>query len=84
MPRKRAPGAAKRAQQHHEPGSQRGRKSTTRPVDSARQAMIAEAAYYLAEKRGFAPGRELDDWLSAETDIAESLLEQRPGAADLH
>jgi sterol desaturase/sphingolipid hydroxylase (fatty acid hydroxylase superfamily) len=28
--------------------------------------MIAEAAYYLAEKRGFAPGNELKDWLEAE------------------
>ncbi|MEJ5211801.1 MAG: DUF2934 domain-containing protein [Burkholderiales bacterium] len=31
-----------------------------------REAMIREAAYYLAEKRGFAPGHELDDWLAAE------------------
>jgi hypothetical protein len=29
--------------------------------------MIAEASYYLAEARGFAPGSELDDWLAAET-----------------
>lgn len=27
---------------------------------------IAEAAYFKAERRGFAPGRELDDWLEAE------------------
>jgi len=31
-----------------------------------RQLMIAEAAYYLAEKRAFAPGGELQDWLEAE------------------
>ena len=36
------------------------------PVD---QAMVAEAAYYRAEKRGFAPGKELDDWLEAEKEI---------------
>jgi hypothetical protein len=30
------------------------------------KAMIAEAAYYRAEKRHFAPGQELDDWLEAE------------------
>ena len=29
--------------------------------------MIAEAAYFLAEKRGFAPGRELEDWREAES-----------------
>jgi hypothetical protein len=27
---------------------------------------VAEMAYYLAEKRGFAPGGELDDWYVAE------------------
>ncbi len=31
--------------------------------------MIAEAAYYLAERRGFAPGFELEDWLAAEREI---------------
>jgi hypothetical protein len=31
--------------------------------------MIATAAYYLAERRGFAPGRELDDWLEAESSL---------------
>ncbi|WP_232229475.1 DUF2934 domain-containing protein [Marichromatium purpuratum] len=28
--------------------------------------MIAEAAYYLAERRGFAPGGAERDWLAAE------------------
>jgi len=32
-----------------------------------RQRMIAEAAYFLAERRGFASGSELDDWLEAES-----------------
>jgi hypothetical protein len=31
--------------------------------------MIAEAAYYRAEQRGFEPGRELEDWHAAETEI---------------
>jgi hypothetical protein len=31
-----------------------------------RQHMVAEAAYYIAAARGFAPGNELDDWLAAE------------------
>jgi hypothetical protein len=34
-----------------------------------RHRMIAEAAYFLAEARGFAPGYELEDWLAAETGI---------------
>ncbi|HEY8051341.1 MAG TPA: DUF2934 domain-containing protein [Steroidobacteraceae bacterium] len=35
--------------------------------------MIAEAAYYCAEQRGFDPGRELDDWLAAESRIDAAL-----------
>lgn len=36
-------------------------------------AMVAEAAYYHAERRHFAPGRELDDWLQAEAEISRLL-----------
>lgn len=39
------------------------------------QALVAEAAYFLAERRGFAPGCELDDWLAAEADIRQRLSE---------
>jgi hypothetical protein len=31
--------------------------------------LIAEAAYYRAERRNFAPGYELADWLNAEEEI---------------
>lgn len=37
--------------------------------DWPRRKMIAEAAYYRAERRGFAPGNEMSDWLQAEADI---------------
>jgi len=40
-----------------------------------RQAMIAEAAYYGAERRGFESGRDLDDWYGAEREI-DSMLER--------
>jgi hypothetical protein len=30
---------------------------------------IQEAAYYKSERRAFAPGHELDDWLAAEREI---------------
>lgn len=30
---------------------------------------IAEAAYYRAKQRGFEPGRELEDWIEAESEI---------------
>jgi hypothetical protein len=35
----------------------------------SREARIAEAAYWRAERRGFAPGHELDDWLHAEREV---------------
>ena len=41
----------------------------TEPGERERQSMIAEAAYYRAEKRDFAPGKEIEDWLAAEKQI---------------
>jgi Protein of unknown function (DUF2934) len=35
-----------------------------------RHSQISQAAYRLAQQRGFAPGHELDDWLEAEAEIA--------------
>lgn len=53
------------------------------PVDRAH--MIAEAAYYKAVRRGFAPGHELSDWLEAEADIeamaAPAAARSRPSRA---
>ena len=48
---------------------------TDAPSDAAnaRRAMIREAAYYLAQKRGFAPGHDIDDWLRAERQIDAAL-----------
>ena len=37
--------------------------------EEEQQLMISEAAYYLAENRGFAPDREFEDWLEAEKQI---------------
>lgn len=39
------------------------------PGDPVSRTMVAEAAYYRAEKRGFAPGMDLVDWLQAEKEI---------------
>ncbi|MCK7578644.1 MAG: DUF2934 domain-containing protein [Chromatiales bacterium] len=48
-----------------------------RPTDSRRHAMIAVAAYYLAERRGFAPGRAEADWLLAERTIDAMIVGRR-------
>jgi hypothetical protein len=38
-----------------------------------RYHMIATAAYYLAERRGFAGGYEMQDWITAEAEIDAQL-----------
>ena len=38
-----------------------------------RQEMIATAAYYLAEQRGFSEGGDVEDWLAAEDEVERYL-----------
>ena len=38
-----------------------------------RRGMIAEAAYLRAERRGFAPGHEDEDWMAAEAEVDQLL-----------
>ncbi len=40
-----------------------------RPDGEDRLRLIAEAAYFRAEQRDFAPGQELEDWLAAEIEV---------------
>ncbi|MGH8337667.1 MAG: DUF2934 domain-containing protein [Gammaproteobacteria bacterium] len=42
--------------------------------------MIAEAAYFRAERRGFEPGHEVEDWLGAEAELEHRLRSERDGA----
>ena len=46
----------------------------------ARRTMIAEGAYLRAERRGFAPGHETEDWLAAEAEV-DALLKVAPGGS---
>ena len=39
-----------------------------------RAALIAEAAFFRAEKRGFSPGHEVEDWLAAESEVDAKLM----------
>jgi hypothetical protein len=43
----------------------------------SREARIAEAAYWRAERRGFAPGHELEDWLDAEREVDNQPSDRR-------
>ncbi len=45
-----------------------------------RRTMIAAAAYLRAERRGFTPGHETEDWLAAEVEV-DALLKAGPGGA---
>ena len=46
----------------------------------ARRALIAENAYLRAERRGFAPGHETEDWLAAEVEV-DALLRAEHGGS---
>src|ERR1700739_517786 len=46
----------------------------------ARRALIAENAYLRAERRGFAPGHETEDWLAAEIEV-DALLTAEGGGS---
>jgi len=45
-----------------------------------REQLIATAAYYRAQQRGFVSGGELDDWLQAEVEVDRFLTGGQSGA----
>jgi len=45
----------------------------TRASENERRDMIARAAYYRAERRNFAAGHELEDWIAAEIEVDREL-----------
>jgi hypothetical protein len=47
---------------------------STRIDPDARRRLVAAEAYFLAERRGFAAGNELEDWVAAER-LVDSRLE---------
>nr|WP_298726702.1 DUF2934 domain-containing protein [uncultured Steroidobacter sp.] len=50
-----------------------------------RHDMVATAAYFRAQKRGFEPGHELEDWIAAEAEVAHARqLELIASGAETH
>ena len=49
-----------------------------------RCVLVSEAAYFLAEHRGFKPGHELEDWLVAEGEIDDMLTRGDIAVARMH
>ena len=64
----------------------RRRTEALAPAKPDLSGLTAERAYFRAERRGFAPGHELEDWLAAEREVEALLSEQPPevGAAPLN
>ena len=56
------------------PARSRAAKPAGIPLEQ-RKHYIEMAAYYIAERRGFAPGNLLDDWVQAEAEIDRLLAE---------
>jgi hypothetical protein len=46
-------------------------RASVKPVNF--ESLVAEAAYYRAEQRGFTPGNEMADWLDAEREIETAM-----------
>jgi len=49
------------------------------PSTEERQRMIATAAYFIAEKQGFDPSRERENWRQAEMQIEAMLKDESQG-----
>lgn len=73
MPKKReAVQSVKPKSSGRTPGKTRSPKATVVNGEEKRE-LIGKAAYFRAERRGFVPGFEVDDWLAAELEIERSL-----------
>jgi hypothetical protein len=70
--------ARRRATTSKDPPAAAKPAAPVRVSSDARRAMIAEAAYLRAERRGFGPGSEEEDWLSAEKEV-DALLSAGQG-----
>lgn len=91
--RKPAPGKTDKKTKAAKPAATKSVAVKTRAVKPAvpapsvdREEWIRVAAYYRAERRGFVPGHELDDWVEAEAalphrDAPERAVAELAGAA---
>lgn len=75
---KPAPKAATKAAPKARTAAARSAKPAGVPQEQRRN-YIEMAAYYIAERRGFAPGNPLEDWVQAEAEIDRLLAEGRLG-----
>lgn len=74
-PQPKATAAAAAKHKPHHKKAPAARNSDGGVDQQLRDLWIAEAAYFRALARGFAPGDELRDWLEAEAEIDEQLAD---------
>jgi hypothetical protein len=55
------------------PAAKKPAKAPARPSPEELWKQIAEAAYYKAKARDFAPGGEVQDWIEAEAEVKDRL-----------
>jgi len=67
IPRKAAPATPTPDSRPASMPAASGLRAHTSSEEARRQ--IAEAAYFRAKERGFAPGHELEDWIEAESEV---------------
>ena len=68
---KLAPKLAKSAAKNVPKAPPKAQIVVTGATSELREKRVATAAYYIAERRGFAPGQELEDWVAAEALVAQ-------------
>jgi hypothetical protein len=57
--------------------STQSRPALTAIDPATRRQMVAAEAYFLAERRGFAAGNEVEDWVAAEVAVDAQLKQKR-------
>ena len=60
-----------------ETGPRKNPSSFDAPREPEWHRMIAEAAYFISEKRGFVGEHSLDDWLAAEQQVRQVISPSR-------
>ncbi len=71
--RKRTTPATRKTTKKKATAARTVRKAKAELTSDRRHAMIAQAAYFVAEARGFEPGQDVADWLTAERKIDAQL-----------
>jgi hypothetical protein len=69
--------AAKRREKNGTETPETAAVATVIPDLTQRNELIATSAYFRAERRGFEPGHELEDWLASEEEVVKALGEFR-------